>query len=173
MPRTRRTATDAPEPTTDDLVAWFSEALPDDWFVAPPAVEHDRDEILVVGDLGDPPGGVPAQRQIETFRESTREERMAVADRAQRAFGRAVSWGARCGEVRAEFTTVAAPAMTRLRLAERRVLDTLIDGGVARSRSEALAWCVALVGHHEGDWIRDLAEASEAIRAVRERGPAA
>ena len=55
---------------------------------------------------------------------------------------------------------------------ERQVLDTLIEGGVARSRSEALAWCVRLVAQHEADWIAELREASESIREVRERGPA-
>ena len=49
--------------------------------------------------------------------------------------------------------------MTRLRLADRRVLDTLIDAGVARSRSEALAWCVRLVAQHEADWIQELRDA--------------
>ena len=36
--------------------------------------------------------------------------------------------------------------MTRLRQPERLVLDTLVAAGVARSRSEALAWSVRLVG---------------------------
>ena len=39
------------------------------------------------------------------------------------------------------------------------MLDTLVDAGVARSRSHALAWCVRLVGDHEGEWIDQLREA--------------
>ena len=56
--------------------------------------------------------------------------------RPSRRFGRKVSWGARTGDVVVVFTTASVPVMTRLRLPERRVLDTLIDAGVARSRSE-------------------------------------
>ena len=46
--------------------------------------------------------------------------------------------------------------MTRLHMRQRRVLDTLVDAGVARSRSEALAWCVELVGRNETEWIAKL-----------------
>jgi len=61
--------------------------------------------------------------------------------------------------------------MTRLRLADRRVLDTLIDAGVARSRSEALAWAVRLVAQHESDWIQELRDAMTTVEEVRSRGP--
>jgi hypothetical protein len=61
--------------------------------------------------------------------------------------------------------------MTRLRLPERQVLDTLVDAGVARSRSHALAWCVRLVGDHEGDWIAQLREALVHVHNVRAEGP--
>ena len=71
----------------------------------------------------------------------------------------------------AHFTTVSTPVMTRLRMDERDVLDTLIDAGVARSRSEALAWCVRLVGHHEADWIDHLRDAVATIEEARARGP--
>jgi hypothetical protein len=40
------------------------------------------------------------------------------------------------------FTVASVPVMTRLRQPERIVLDTLVDSGVARSRSDALAWAV-------------------------------
>ena len=53
----------------------------------------------------------------------------------------------------------------------RRVLDTLIDAGVARSRSEALAWCVRLVAQHEADWIAELRDAMSKVEEVRRRGP--
>jgi len=61
--------------------------------------------------------------------------------------------------------------MTRLRMNERRILDTLVDAGVARSRSEALAWCVRLVRDHEGDWIEQLRAALVQVEAVRSEGP--
>jgi len=56
--------------------------------------------------------------------------------------------------------------MTRLRMSERLVLDTLVGAGVARSRSEALAWCVRLVGDHQGDWIQQLRDALVAVEAA-------
>jgi hypothetical protein len=56
-------------------------------------------------------------------------------------------------------------------MAERRVLDTLIDAGVARSRSEALQWCVKLVGRHEEEWLSDLRKALQDVETVRDRGP--
>jgi len=53
------------------------------------------------------------------------------------------------------------------------VLDTLVDAGVARSRSEALAWCVRLVGQHEEEWLAELREAMTHVAEVRTKGPAA
>jgi hypothetical protein len=96
---------------------------------------------------------------------------MRLAAQLQRRWRRKVSWGVDCGGERLLFTTLSIPVMTRLRLAERRVLDTLIDAGVARSRSDALAWCVRLVGTHQGDWIRELQAALVAVRKVRAQGP--
>ena len=171
-PRSRRDRAATPPATdTETLTAWFADALPDGWFAEVPRIRHDADEILVVGDLGPPGAGLTDEQQIVAFREATREQRMAIADEAEKAFRRTVSWGARCGETEAHFTTVNAPAMTRLRLEERQVLDTLIDGGIARSRSEALAWCVRLVGDHENDWIRELREAIDRVQDVRDRRP--
>ena len=57
-------------------------------------------------------------------------------------------------------------------MADRQVLDTLIAAGVARSRSDALGWCVALVARNESEWISDLRAAFEQVEAVRSRGPA-
>ena len=51
------------------------------------------------------------------------------------------------------------------------MLDTLIDAGVARSRSEAMAWCVRLVGKHQGDWITQLRTAMAQVEQVRANGP--
>ena len=96
---------------------------------------------------------------------------MRIADEAQHRFGRKVSWGATCGDQTVLFTTLAAPAMTRLRMPERRVLDTLVDAGVARSRSHALAWCVRLVAERQDDWLKDLRGALESVEKVRAEGP--
>jgi hypothetical protein len=63
--------------------------------------------------------------------------------------------------------------MTRLRQPQRQVLDTLVEAGVARSRSEALAWCVRLVGQHENDWLTDLRDAMTSVSDVRAKGPTA
>lgn len=162
-----------PQPSGDELASWFADACPDGWFASTPSVRHDADEILVTGDLGEPGAGLDHEQQIVAFREATRDQRMEIADKAQSQFQRRVSWGVECGESQVLFTTVNAPAMTRLRLDERAVLDSLIEGGIARSRSEALAWCVRLVGQHEGDWIAELAEAVEQVKRVRDEGPSA
>ena len=84
-----------------------------------------------------------------------------------------MSWGLRVGDHEELWTHVSAPVMTRLRQPERLVLDTLVDSGVARSRSDALAWCVRLVGQHEEDWLAELREAMSAVDDVRKKGPAA
>ena len=166
---------------------WFAGRIPADWFSGTPDVTHDRDEIVLIGTLADPevadpaksdpaksdPAGVLAARQgrIQGFREDTRQLRMRIADEAEARFARKVAWGVRCGDQEELFTNLSVPVMTRLRLPERRVLDTLVDAGVARSRSHALAWCVRLVGDHEGDWITQLREALVHVQKVRDEGP--
>ena len=178
----RRTSAPPPSgPEQERLIgAWFAGRVPGDWFEGSPDIAIDDDEIQVVGTLAPPalPEGanedevrVAEQARISGFREETRTARMRIADEAQPAFRRTVSWGAVCGGSTVLFTTAGVPVMTRLRLSERRVLDTLIDAGVARSRSEALAWCVRLVGEHEADWIRELRDAMAAVEEVRNRGP--
>ena len=166
--------------SSDELQGWFAGRLPSEWFAGSPDVTADREEILVVGTLSDPelPGGATPEAtaaarlsRIEGFREDTRERRMGIADEAQHRFGRRVSWGAQCGDVRKLFTTVSAPAMTRLRMPERRVLDTLVDAGIARSRSHALAWCVRLVADKQDEWLKDLREALTNVEKVRGEGP--
>jgi len=42
---------------------------------------------------------------------------------------------------------------------------------VARSRSDALAWCVRLVGRHQEDWIASLRDALVGVEEARARGP--
>jgi hypothetical protein len=162
------------------IAAWFAGRIPDGWFEGPVSIEIDQDEIQVVGSLPAPQLAegasedevrVAEQARIGGYREDSRAARMRIAEEAQPGFGRAVSWGAQCGGSRVLFTTAGVPVMTRLRLADRRVLDTLIDAGVARSRSEALAWSVRLVAQHEGDWIQELRDAMSSVAEVRARGP--
>ena len=165
---------------TDEIRGWIQGRLPDDWFTAAPEVTFDREEILVVGTLAEPKFEKGASDETKAaarasriggFREDTRLQRMSIADEAEAAFGRKVSWGAECGGERELFTTQAIPAMTRLRMPERRVLDTLVQAGVARSRSHALAWCVRLVSEHEDEWLQELRDALGAVSKVRAEGP--
>lgn len=157
---------------TADLRTWFTERVPDGW-AQDLSVLVDRDEILVLVALPAAAHGdaAAARAAIERFREDSRDERVRVANEAEHRFRRKVSWGATCGDYRALFTNVTVPVMTRLRLPERRVLDTLIDAGVARSRSDALAWCVRLVATHEDDWLRELRDAFAGVERVRASGP--
>jgi hypothetical protein len=157
-----------PERVAREVADWLGGRIPAGWFVAPPEVLVDGEEILVVGPLPDDPD--PEQAAVR-FREDTREQRIRLATELQRRWRRKVSWGVACGGERLLFTTLSVPVMTRLRMPERGVLDTLIDAGVARSRSDALAWCVRLVGRHQGDWIRELQDALVAVRRVRAQGP--
>ena len=161
---------------------WFTGRVPQEWQVEAPEVTVDRDEITVVLTIADVEATEEtsdAERQearagrVSAFREDTRGRRMAIADEAQRRFDRKVSWGVRVGDHQALFTHVAAPVMTRLRQPQRQVLDTLVDAGVARSRADALAWCVRLVGQHEDDWLGELREAMSSVADVRAKGPAA
>ena len=168
---------EAPPPVERSEVAgWFAGRLPDDWFTGPVELTIDRDEITVVGTLAEPSAGegdAEAARigRIARFREETRQQRMAIADAAQERYGRSVAWGAACGDSREVFTNLSTPVMTRLRQAERLVLDTLVDAGVARSRSDGLAWAVRLVGQHADDWLAELRRAMESVDEVRRRGP--
>jgi hypothetical protein len=160
---------------TQTVASWLSGRLPAEWFEAAPQVALDRDEVLVVGRLSAPEPAEDAeaaeQGRIARFREQTREQRMQIAREAEQRFGRKVAWGAECGSTRQVFTTLSVPVMTRLRQSERQVLDTLVDAGVARSRSHALAWCVRLVGEHTDDWLGQLRSAMEEVARVRETGP--
>ena len=178
----RRSASPPPSgPEQERLIgAWFAGRVPDSWYAGSPTIAIDSDEIQVVGALappqltdgaGEDEVRVAEQARISGFREESRVARMRIADEAQPAFRRTVSWGAQCGGSRVLFTTAGVPVMTRLRMADRQALDTLIDAGVARSRSEALAWCVRLVAQHEGEWISELRDAMSAVEEVRNRGP--
>jgi hypothetical protein len=169
------------KPVSGTTQGWFVGRLPDGWFSGPPEITYDRDEILVIGSLPDPEGaGEDAETRaaarlarIESFREETRQQRIRIAAAAEDKFGRKVAWGVECGGERVVFTTLSIPVMTRLRMKERGVLDTLVEANVARSRSEALAWCVQLVREHEGDWIEQLRDALAHVDEARAAGPEA
>ncbi len=164
----------------DEVSDWFTSQLPEAWSGEPPDVSVDGDEILVMiriedadlaGDASSEERLAARKARIGHFREETRGKRMEIAAAAEVRFDRKVSWGVRSGEVGVIFTHLSIPAMTRLRIRERMVLDTLIDAGVARSRSDALAWCVRLVGKNLDEWLQDLREAMVHVEEVRKRGP--
>jgi len=166
---------DLPDCVETEAAAWFAGQLPDDWFTGPLDVAVDRDEIIVTGTLGMPdnvPDGAgaaetAANSRISAWREATRQQRMSVADIAQSRWQRHVTWAARCGDQEVRFTSAAVPVMTRLLFEDRQVLDTLIDAGVARSRSEAMAWCVNQVGQNRAEWIDKLREAMSEVERIR------
>ncbi|WP_019629468.1 hypothetical protein [Actinomadura atramentaria] len=168
--------------SADQLRGWFSGRLPDGWFEGAPEIVLDREEVSVVGRLAEPaaaPGASDAERaaavegHVARFREATRDHRIAIAREAEHRFGHKVSWGVACGGHREMFTTLSVPVMTRLRQPERRVLDTLVEAGVARSRSDALAWCVRLVGRNTDEWLGELRAALEHVERARAAGPTA
>jgi hypothetical protein len=165
------------------VAGWLQGRLPEGWFTGPAEVTVDREEILVVGTLaapdgveGDPDGpevSEAARGRISRFREETRDERISIAREAEHRFGKKVAWAAQCGSTQVVFTHLAVPVMTRLRQPERVVLDTLVEAGVARSRADALAWCVRLVGEHTEDWLAQLREAMTSVQKLRDEGPPA
>ncbi len=167
--------------TRTSVEAWLAGRLPEDWFTGPVEVHRDRDEIIVVGPLAAPdlPEDaedadrlVAARGRARQFREDTRERRIEIARELEHLSGTKVSWGVDVAGHTEMFTQLAAPVMTRLRQPERQVLDTLVDAGVARSRSEALGWCVRLVAERSETWLADLREAMGHVEEVRRRGPA-
>ncbi|WP_433712522.1 hypothetical protein ACQP2U_40990 [Nocardia sp. CA-084685] len=173
---------DLPDPA--DARDWFAGRLPSDWFAGPPIIEIDRDEIVVIGELPAPVSEksekdapaeeVPAATKegaVARFRETTRPARMQIANEAQRRYGRSVAWGVSVDGERIMFTHLAVPVMTRLRQPERKVLDTLVDSGVARSRADALAWTVKLAGKHAEAWLEELRTAMRKVDDLRSEGP--
>jgi hypothetical protein len=166
--------------TNEEIRGWLTGRLPQDWFDGAPEVTIDREEITVVGALAVPdlPEGVSdAERaaairgRVKGFREDTRDARIEIARELEHRLGKKVAWGVKVGDDRVLFTTLSVPVMTRLRQSERAVLDTLVDAGVAKSRSDALAWCVKLVGRHSDDWLSQLREAMTEVERVRAAGP--
>jgi hypothetical protein len=170
----------AQQPDAGDAGEWFAGRLPEAWFDGDPTVVVDREEITVVGKLPESGGSgdesqARASGRASRFREDTRSERMKIADEAQDRYGRKVSWGveiaSETGTERILFTHIAVPVMTRLKQPERQVLDTLVDAGVARSRADALAWSVRLVGEHAEEWLGKLRDAMSAVDDLRAEGP--
>ncbi|WP_433268432.1 hypothetical protein ACQPZF_04235 [Actinosynnema sp. CS-041913] len=167
------------QPPADDAAAWFAGRLPDGWYTEAPTVTVDREEILVVGQLPPLEGTFADEAEqaaaesgrISRHREDTREARIEIARQAEHRYRRKVAWGARLGGTAELFTTLSVPVMTRLRQPERKVLDTLVAAGVARSRSEALAWAVRLVGEHADTWLTELREAMSRVDDLRAQGP--
>ncbi|HEY2792903.1 MAG TPA: hypothetical protein VGJ28_11125 [Micromonosporaceae bacterium] len=166
--------------SAEDAPAFMSGLLPDDLFTEAPDITIDRDEIVIVGAIEQPTVADDASAadrasaqagRIARFRESTRDQRIGIAQQIEHRYQRKVAWGVTCGETRQMFSTLSAPVMTRLRQAQRQVLDTLVDAGVARSRSEALAWCVHLVGEHTQEWLADLRTAMDSVSELRRQGP--
>ncbi|MGH2711902.1 MAG: hypothetical protein ACRDH9_11950 [Actinomycetota bacterium] len=164
----------------EEIQGWFAGRIPDGWFTEAPEITADREEILVVGRIPEPDyqkGASTAAKsaaraaRIARYREETRDRRIGVALEAEHLFRRKVSWGVECGDLRRLFTTLSVPVMTRLRMEGRAILDVLVDAGVARSRSEALAWCVRLVGENQEKWLKDLKKAFEGVERVRAAGP--
>jgi hypothetical protein len=171
----------AQQPDASDAADWFAGRLPDGWFAGDPTVVVDREEITVIGRLPEADGTeeseARASGRVARFREETRPERMHIADEAEARYGRKVAWGVEIGAVGDEkyerilFTHIAVPVMTRLKQPERQVLDTLVDAGVARSRSDALAWSVRLVGEHADEWLGKLRDAMRNVDDLRTEGP--
>ena len=167
--------------SNEEIRGWLSGRLPQDWFDGAPEVTVDREEITVVGRLAVPDlaeGASDAERaaalrgRVKGFREDTRDKRIEIARELEHRTGRKVAWGVEVDGQRVLFTTLSVPVMTRLRQPERAVLDTLVEAGVAKSRSDALAWCVKLVGKHSDEWLTQLRSAMEEVQRVRESGPA-
>src|SRR5712692_116822 len=128
---------------TDDIGAWFASRLPKTWFAAPAEVTSDGEEILVLGVLPD------VELAAGTSPEAREAARVARIDRFRE-------------ETRDERVKIARDAERRFR---RKV------AWVARSRSDALAWCVRLVGMHQSEWIKGLREALVKVEEVRGKGP--
>lgn len=160
-------------PDATDAADWFAGRLPEDWFDAAAVVEIDREEIVVTGNLpaGDENSVAATEGRVARFRETTRGARMQIADEAEARYGRKVAWGVVVDGETLLFTHLAVPVMTRLRQPERKVLDTLVDAGVARSRADALSWAVKLVGEHTEDWLGELRDAMSKVDDLRKKGP--
>ena len=168
--------------TTDSAIeSWLRGRLPEEWTaVSDPTIAIDRDEITITvavtppelpDDASEADRAEAIDGRITGFREDTRDRRVSIARDAEHRFERKASWAVTVCESTDLFTHVAAPAMTRLRQPARQVLDTLVAANVARSRADALAWCVRLVGRNLDEWLGELRDAMAAVDDVRAKGP--
>ncbi len=167
--------------SASEITAWFLGRLPDEWTSTdPPTITVDRDEITVTlsiespdlsEDATDADRSEAAAGRAAAFRDDTRDRRISIAREAEHRVERKVAWAVTAGESTHLFTHLAVPVMTRLRQPERLVLDTLVESNVARSRADAVAWCVRLVGRHADEWLADLRSALERVDELRADGP--
>ncbi len=167
--------------TPSEISAWFVGRIPEEWARAgAPEVTVDREEITVVLTLDPPTLGDDATDvdrseavagRIAGFREDTRDRRIGIAREAEHRFERKVAWGVTVGDEVALFSHLAVPVMTRLRQPERIVRDTLVSANVARSRADALAWCVRLVADNTESWLSELRSAMIKVDELRSQGP--
>ena len=164
----------------EEISGWLAGRLPTDWFEGPPTITIDREEIRIIGRITGPEHAEDASEaaraagvagRIKQFREDTRQRRIEIARELEHSSRRKLAWGVECEDTKTVFTNLSVPVMTRLRQPQRLILDTLVDAGVARSRSHALAWCVRLVGEHSAEWLAELRSALEEVERVRGTGP--
>lgn len=153
------------------LREWLNEHLKDLYPEPVEASITDR-ELLVMGrlaadaDLSED----DARTRIQEHREESRSKRVELAQELQELTGLAVAWGVRLNDVTAYFSSRGVPVMSRLGRAERDVLDTLIRSGVVRNRSQALSWAIQSFARGRRDWLRQLRDATDSLRDVREDG---
>ena len=167
--------------STSAIRSWFTGRLPDEWTsLSQPSIEVDREEITVTLSLPTPTlddgaseldAAQAAAGRIAGFREDTRDQRISVAREAEHRFERKVAWAVSIGDQTEVFSHLAVPVMTRLRQPDRQVLDTLVAANIARSRAEAVAWCVRLVGQHADEWLGQLRNAMVDVERIRDEGP--
>lgn len=63
------------------------------------------------------------------------------------------------------------PMMTRLNPTQVSTLDTLVKGGLARSHSHALAWCVDRISKDHAGFLTNLESALVGVAEARRKGP--
>ena len=159
---------------------WFSGRLPEDWFRARPRSRSTGRRSASSAGSPSPtsprrvrrrtrrrpsPGRSSASARRPASSGSTSPARPSTASAARSPGASSAATARRCSP------RCRVPVMTRLRQPERRVLDTLVDAGVARSRSEALAWCVRLVGQNADEWLAELRDALLHVERARAAGP--
>ena len=148
---------------------WLNEHLKE-LYPEPVEASISDGELLVMGRLA-VEGEVAeeeARNGIHQHREESRSQRVALAQELERLTGLAVAWGVRYGPVSGYFSSRRVPVMTRLGREEREVLDTLILSGIVRNRSQAVNWAIQSFARGRRDWLRQLREALNNLREVRE-----